>query len=184
MALMSLMFVMSMMSVMTLGERHGHASQHVMVPWQESLFLAPVCIEWSATSNAKRKLVWLACKQVGWGREQQLVNMDIMDIDLSTQTATCEHGHQPINMDIMDTNTNLSTWTYGHQPINMDTNLGTCKAPDKILEIACRPGRLVKDTDNVWRAPSHHPTGGRVIMLVTMGSVMYVLGFYVVLAVL
>ena len=63
--LMSVMSVMSVMSGMTLGQRPGHASRHVVVPWQESLHPALVCIEWVATSNAKRKLVWIACKQVG-----------------------------------------------------------------------------------------------------------------------
>jgi hypothetical protein len=48
----------------------------------------------------------------------------------------------------------------------MDTNLFCpCKVPDELLEIASRPSRLIKGKDGIWRSPSHHPTGGRVMMI-------------------
>ena len=107
----SVMSVMSVMSAMTFGRRHGHASRHVTVPWQDSLLMAPICIEWVATSNSKRKLVWVACKQV----------------------------------------------------------------PEPILEVASKPGRLIKGQDGVWRLPADWGnTGGRVTtvrMIVVLGAV-------------
>ena len=46
----------------------------------------------------------------------------------------------------------------------MDTiSIGPCKVPEAILDIAFRPGRLIKGKDNVWRLPSGWGnTGGRV----------------------
>ena len=90
---------------MNLGQRLGHTSRHVVVPWQDSLHPALVCIEWVATSNARRKLVWLACWQV----------------------------------------------------------------PSELLDIASRPGRLIKGKDSIWRPPSQHPTGGRVTTVTRLG---------------
>jgi hypothetical protein len=92
---------MSVMSAMTLGQRLGDASRHVMVPWQECLSPALVCMEWVATTNAKRKLVWVACKQVG------------VYTCLSPTPSPLPHmnirGHQHTNID-----SNLSTWAYNH----------------------------------------------------------------------
>ena len=47
----------------------------------------------------------------------------------------------------------------------MDTNLvGPREVPDKLMEIASKPGRLIKGNNDIWRPPSRHPTGGRVMM--------------------
>ena len=45
----------------------------------------------------------------------------------------------------------------------MDTiSIGPCKVPEVIRDIASKPGRLTKDKDGEWRAPSNTATGGRV----------------------
>ena len=61
-------------------------------------------------------------------------------------------------MDNMDTNS--STWT---PTCNMD-NMDPCQVPEELMEIASKPGRLIKGADNIWRPPSQFPNGGRVMM--------------------
>ena len=53
--------------------------------------MAPVCIEWVAVSNAKRKLVWLACKQV-WG--YAWLSPSFPPIDMGPPSSWTHHQHQ------------------------------------------------------------------------------------------
>ena len=44
------------------------------------------------------------------------------------------------------------------------TSIGRpCQVPEAILEIASKPGRLIKNKDGVWCAPSNWTTGGRLV---------------------
>ena len=68
-----------------------------------------------------------------------------MTTNPSSCIPSCLHEHRPIDLD------------------NMDTNLiGPCKVPDAILDVASRPGRLIKDKDGVWKLPSNWTAGGKV----------------------
>ena len=60
--------------------------------------MAPVLIEWRAVSNSKRKLVWIACKQVPGGYARLSPSFPPTDADPSSWTPIYQHGHQPIIM--------------------------------------------------------------------------------------